>query len=114
MSWTRWRVLAKGDRWDDDTFDYEGPACYELGTGGPHGGRIQPHYVGETQNEGERMRRYARNGSHLSEIIDRHLKDGWSLYYRGWMLSSKREAVAMQNRLLDEYEYDWNLSLNPR
>jgi hypothetical protein len=68
--------------------------------------------VGETQNERERMREYARHGSHLSDIIDRHLNDGWCLYYRGWMLRSKKAAVAMQNRLLDQYKYDWNLTSN--
>lgn len=114
MSWTDWRLLARKGEWFDDGFDYEDAACYELGTGGPRGGRIEPHYVGETGNERARMRQYACHGSHLSEIIDWHLKQGWSLYYRGWMLPSKEAAVKMQNRLLAQHKYDWNLVLNPR
>ncbi len=114
MSWTAWRLLARKGEWYDDAFDYEGPACYELGTGGPRGGGIEPHYVGEAKNERNRMREYARHGSHLSEIIDWHLNQGWSLFYRGRALPSKKAAVAMQNRLLAEFEYDWNSVLNSR
>lgn len=51
MGWTQWRILARGNEWFDDTFDYDGPSCYELGTGGRRGGRIQHHYVGETRHE---------------------------------------------------------------
>jgi len=114
MGWTDWRLLARKGEWYDDAFDYEGAACYELGTGGPRGGRIEPHYVGETENELNRMREYARNGSHLSEIIDWHLNQGWSLFYRGWALPSKKAAGELQNRLLAKFEYDWNRILNPR
>ena len=114
MSWTDWRLLARKGEWFDDAFDYEGPACYELGTGGARGGKIEPHYVGETKNERARMQQYASHGSHLSETIDWHLNQGWSLYYHGWMLPSKKAAVEMQNRLLAQHKYDWNVVLNPR
>jgi hypothetical protein len=30
MGWTKWRKLAVGNRWHDDIFDWNGPACYEL------------------------------------------------------------------------------------
>ena len=30
MGWTQPRKIARGNEWFDDSFDYEGPACYEL------------------------------------------------------------------------------------
>ena len=63
MGWTFPRLIPAGNDWFDDWCDYDGPACYELGTGGPRGGQIEWHYVC-----------YARSGSHLSEVIDRHLR----------------------------------------
>jgi hypothetical protein len=112
MAWTTWRLLANRKDWFDDRFDYEGPACYELGTGGPRGGAIQAHYIGETKNECSRMECYARHGSHLSDIIDDHLERGWCLYYRGMSCASKKAAVAMQDRMLAKFKYDWNYLLN--
>src|SRR5208282_19854 len=112
MSWTDWRLLARGNRWYGDSLDYDGPCCYELGTGGPRRGAIQPHYIGETKNERARMKQYASHGSHLSRIIDWHLKEGWCLYYRGYKVSSKAEAKKMQNGMLAQHKYDWNEQLN--
>src|SRR5438874_1449478 len=100
MRWTDWRILADRRNWYDDDFDYTGPACYELGTGGPRAGRIQSHYVGETANESRRMGEYASHGAHLFEIIDYHLRRGWVLYYRAIACNSKRDAERMQNNLL--------------
>ena len=108
MGWTAPRLLAKGNEWYDDSFDYDGPACYELGTGGPRGGNIRVHYVGETANERKRLSEYARSGSHLSSTIARHLRDGWCLYYRACACSSKKAAKEMQDSLLARNKYDWN------
>ena len=33
--WTKPRLIAFKGHWYDDSFDYDGPACYELGTAGP-------------------------------------------------------------------------------
>lgn len=112
MAWTEWRLLMSRDEWFSAVLDHDGPACYELGTGGPRGGDIQIHYVGETCNEKSRMACYGRNGSHLAEIIDDHLKRGWHIWYRAVALPSKEAAVAMQNNLLSRYRYDWNDLLN--
>ncbi len=112
MGWTYWRKLAEGDEWFDEVFDYDGPACYELGTGGPRGGNIESMYVGETANEKKRMAAYACSGSHLAEIIAKHLRDGWSLYYRAQTKPSKEAAKAVQDRLLEQFDYDWNIRLN--
>ncbi len=114
VPWTNWRRLADKFYWDDHEFDYDGPACYELGIGGPNYGNIRIVYVGETGNEKKRLVSYAKHGSHLSEIIDYHLKRGFSLYYRGIALPSKAAAMDMQDNLLNGYDYDWNLQLNPK
>src|SRR5574337_2025800 len=98
--WTAWRKLADKKHWYDDDFDYDGPACYELGIGGPRRGNIQTVYVGETSNEKSRLYSYARYGSHLSPIIDAHLRKGYTLYYRAQALPLKKDAVKMQNSLL--------------
>jgi len=110
--WTDWRKLADKHGWYDLMLDWDGPACYELGTGGPRGGRIEPHYVGETVCESLRMTAYGGNGSHLGAIIDDHLRDGWTLYYRAMALPTKRMAKMMQDRLLERFRYDWNVLLN--
>lgn len=112
MGWTRPRPIAKGRQWIDPGFDYDGPCCYLLGTGGPRGGKIAWHYIGETSNERKRITQYATHGSHLSSIIDWHLRQGWVLYYCAWALASKAAAVRMQDRMLDRFRFDWNIQLN--
>lgn len=112
MGWTGWRYLANKREWFDNTLDHDGPACYELGMGGPRGGKIQAHYVGETLCERDRVCAYARSGSHLGQIICQHLNDGWHLYYRAWAHPTKAAAKVMQDRLLARHRYDWNDKLN--
>jgi hypothetical protein len=112
MGWTRPRLIAVKGQWFSELLDNDGPACYELGTGGPRGGGIQWHYVGETINERSRIECYARNGSHLSKLINGHLNRGWCLYYRASACVSKITAKQMQDNLLNRFKYDWNRMLN--
>jgi hypothetical protein len=112
MGWTQWRKIADSEYWYDDAFDWDGPACYELSIAGTRGGNRKIVYVGETINEKKRMSAYAQHGSHLSEIIHEHLKDGWHLFYRSRSAESKQDAVEMQNSLLAKFNYDWNIVLN--
>lgn len=112
MGWTRARLLAYKGTWFSDCFDYNGPACYELGTGGPRGGNIQWHYVGHTKNEKNRMCRYGRDGSHLSKIIDYHINQGWCIHYRSWSRTTKEAAEKMERSMLRQFTYDWNKILN--
>ena len=112
MPWTNWRKVAEGREWFGEKLDWDGPACYELSTAGPQGGDRRIHYVGETTNERKRVANYARNGSHLSRIINQQLRKGWALWYRAQATKSKAAAKAMQNRLLDRFDYDWNIQLN--
>lgn len=111
-AWTRWRKIADRREWWGDALDWDGPACYELGIGGPRGGGVRIVYVGETSCERKRVIAYASHGSHLSKIIGSHLRDGWCLYYRAQATNSKRAAVRMQNNLLAIHDYDWNIRLN--
>ncbi len=110
--WTKPRLIASRSGWSSLCLDHDGPACYELGTGGPRGGAIQWHYVGETANERQRISCYARSGSHLSHVITWHLKEGWYLYYRAKACTSKALARTMQDNLLSRFRYDWNQKLN--
>ena len=111
-SWTQWRKIADSRQWYGEELDWDGPACYELAVGGSRGGDLRIVYVGETVNERKRVIAYASHGSHLSRIIAWHLKEGWHLFYRSQIKESKEDAVRMQNRLLKESDYDWNIQLN--
>ena len=111
-AWTRWRKIADRKYWYSESLDWDGPACYELAIGGPRGGGKIIVYVGETINEKKRIIGYASHGSHLSEIIEKHLKNGWHLFYRAQIKTTKKQAGLLQNNLLANYEYDWNIQLN--
>ena len=112
MRWTNWRKIAEKDYWYGESLDWDGPACYELAVAGARGGKRKTVYVGETSNEKKRISTYARNGSHLSEIIHNHLEEGWHLYYHAILTRTKEEAVQLQNNLLGKYIYEWNKKLN--
>jgi hypothetical protein len=106
--WTGVRKIADQHAWYSDCFDHDGPACYELILAGPRGGSLRIVYVGETGNERTRLTCYARNGSHLSKLIDWHLARGWTLYYRAQATVSKNAAKRMQDNRLARYFYPWN------
>ena len=113
-TWTHWRKIADRNHWFDDTLDWDGPACYELALAGPRRGSLRIVYVGETVNERKRVIAYASHGSHLADIIRQHLRQGWYLFYRAQLKKSKQAAVRMQNNLLAEFDYDWNIVLNEK
>jgi hypothetical protein len=111
--WTKPRLIASHGIWYVDAdYDYDGPACYELGLAGPRGGRLKWMYVGETQNETHRIKCYARHGSHLSHLIDNAFEEGWHLYYWSHAFTSKALAKKRQDELLATYDYPWNRILN--
>ena len=58
------------------------------------------------------MTRYGSDGSHLSKIIHRHLKDGRHIYYHACAYKTKGAAKQMQVNLLGRWEYDWNRLFN--
>lgn len=113
-AWTHWRKIADRRYWYGEELDWDGPACYELAIGGSRGGGIRIVYVGETINEKNRVIAYASHGSHLADIIRWHLKQGWTLFYRAQTKASKQAATRTQDRLLAEYDYDWNIRLNEK
>lgn len=106
--WTELIKIADKNFWYPQNLDYEGPACYELVIAGVRKGNARIVYVGETNNEKCRIAVHARLKSHLSEIIEWHLKQGWHLYYRSQALPTKGRALQMQNRLLSKRYYPWN------
>jgi hypothetical protein len=110
--WTAWRKIADRLGWYSESLDWDGPACYELAIAGPRGGDLRIVYVGETSNEKRRVVAYASHGSHLSRIINWHLREGWHLFYRAQAVRSKKVAVQMQDNLLARWKYDWNNRLN--
>lgn len=111
--WIKPRIIASKGIWYLDTvYDYEGPACYELGLFGPRGGNARWMYVGETNNEKRRIQSYAKNGSHVSELIEAELETGWHLYYQSHRFSTKELAKRRQDQLLGTYNYPWNKLLN--
>lgn len=105
-------IASHGIWYTDALYDYDGPACYELGLFGPRGGRERWMYVGETSNEMSRIKCYARNGSHISELIDAALEEGWHLYYQSHAFPTKELAKRRQDKLLATYDYPWNRLLN--
>jgi hypothetical protein len=106
--WTSLRKIADQNAWYSDCFDHDGPACYELVLAGPRRGSPQIVYIGETGNERARLTCYARNGSHLSGLINWHLARGWVLYYRARAAISKEAAKRIQDTRLARYFYPWN------
>ena len=112
MRWTSWRKLAEGNKWYDDTFDWEGPACYQLGLAGPRGGNMKIMYVGETKNESIRMSQYGAAGSHIKREISKSIKNGWTLWYRAQAFKTKKDAKAFQDRQLGQNDYPWNVIKN--
>jgi len=109
MGWTKWRKLAEGKQWHDDIFDWDGPACYELGLAGPRTGKLEIMYVGETDNEKRRMAQYGSYGSHIKKEINKGIRDGWILWYRAQAFDTKKKAKAFQDSLLGKYNYPWNI-----
>lgn len=99
--WTEWRKIAEGKLWSPEVIDHCGPACYELGIGGPRSRKtIMPIYVGETDNEKRRVTYHARLGGHIGRELSDALRKGFSLYYRAQALPTKSAAKRMQDRLL--------------
>jgi len=112
MGWTKWRKIADSKYFYDEEFDYDGATCYEIAIAGSRGGNVRIVYVGETGNEKRRLKEYAKHGSHLSKKINQAVRKGWCIFYRAQAKNSKKEAITMQNNLLDNFEYEWNKQRN--
>lgn len=108
MSWTEWRFLANAEEWSNGELDWDGPAVYELGIGGPCGGDIRIMYVGETAGENVRLVAYASGRSHIEHYVDDALRNGWTLYYRASARPTKEDAKRTQDNLLNKHSYPWN------
>jgi hypothetical protein len=112
--WTSWKKLAVKGEWYSWDEHIGQAACYEFGLGGQR--RCSSPdivYVGETGNLAQRLGVHASHAhDNLRKVIDSHLRRGFGLYFRAYYVSSRPVARRMQNNLLDEYEYDWNIQRN--
>ncbi|MCK6639429.1 MAG: hypothetical protein L6Q81_05035 [Bacteroidia bacterium] len=114
MAWSRWQLLATFEEdFADDLID-DGPACYELGLVHEDDSldELEIVYIGETCDLYQRCCSYAECGSHLWEIVDDHLEDGFELYVRYKLFYSKEDACIYERKMLDKYDYPWNIRHN--
>ena len=110
--WTKWKKIADKKTNYGTELDNDGPANYEIGIKKPSQREVRIKYTGETKNERERMIQYGRNGSHIPDKIDKALKDGNEIYYRGQAKPSKEKAEKSEKRLLKKWDYPWNTKNN--
>ncbi|XP_031564973.1 uncharacterized protein LOC116300276 [Actinia tenebrosa] len=86
---------------------------YELGFS-LKGEKIQVVYIGSAHRDGpgsinERIEEYCRNGSHKSALINKAIKDGYTMLVRAKNLRGSKEFVwDSENKYLKEYNYAWN------
>lgn len=78
-------------------------------------------YVGSTCRDKpgalrRRILEYCANGSHKSDLINGALRKGYGLWVRvkidGGRNPSRENAEAMENALLNKYDYAWNTRIN--
>ncbi len=112
MRWSNWaRFVFSDEEWLDERGFDDGPAAYELAIGGPKRGIQQVVYIGETDNEYRRMYVYGSGRSHIEDFIQPVLSGGLQIYHRSIRLATKKEALAMQDKLLERNpppSYPWN------
>jgi hypothetical protein len=109
VGWTDWRKIVEGtDRNVPASAGYDGAATYELSLRRSSGGDITIVYVGETLNERERIRDYARGDSPLEARIADALQKGFVLSYRATAQPSIEAAQSYRDALLGKYGYPWN------
>ena len=78
-------------------------------------------YVGSTCREKQgllkgRILEYCRNGDHKEDFVNDALRRGYELWVRAKIVEVARprreDAEAMENTLLDKYDYAWNKRCN--
>ncbi|KXJ07044.1 hypothetical protein AC249_AIPGENE7380, partial [Exaiptasia diaphana] len=74
-------------------------------------------YVGSTCREKEgslndRIQEYCNNGSHKEILFNKHIRLGYDIWYRTKPAGNKQQAEGMENKLLDSYNYSWNVRRN--
>lgn len=110
--WSEWILIADAKYAYLDKIDDDEAACYELGLFDPEEDDVDPVYIGETCNLFQRISSYAEHGSHLWEIIDEHLEEGFELYVRYQLFFTKEDAQRYESKMLKKYDYDWNIKNN--
>lgn len=93
---------------------------YEWRATGRHGatpivvylGSTCPRCPGRWQKLQNRIVKYTTGGNHKAREINRALAKRYELWVRFKPAEDKEEAMKMENDLLDEYDYAWNIRRN--
>lgn len=114
MKWSEWHLLATFEEDFADELPDDGPACYELGIVHEEDSldEMDIVYIGETCDLYQRCCSYAEHGSHLWEVIDDHLEDGFELYVRYKLFNTKEDAQEYELEMLYKFDYEWNIKNN--
>ena len=112
MGWTKWRPLMTPSSFEEPEVEWNQPGCYELALAGPRGGRREIVYVGRSVDLASRLQEHGHFGSHLADDLDAALRDRRWIWYRVWRHDSEQEAIAFEGRLLDRFDYPWNIQHN--
>nr|XP_012466423.1 unnamed protein product [Gossypium raimondii]KJB84409.1 hypothetical protein B456_N024000 [Gossypium raimondii] len=106
-----------------------GPGTYELAVcklpSRDRHGKLEPGlvvYVGEAENIRVRLQQYGRDGTHLCRkngfrekkcrLFDPIFARGCCIIYRWASMKSKAAAQRTEARLLEKYDYAWNIGSN--
>lgn len=119
---TDWQVLAADERFFIEENDHLYPGCYMLGLTeqrlssirlwGLNQNRVDEVYIGKSVEIGRRIFQYGEEGSHLEEIIEDHLNRGFVLCFCTYETDDEEEALDVERRFLDEFDFDWNIVHN--
>ena len=78
-------------------------------------GSTCPRGCGQWQKMASRIEKYTKDGNHKAELINDALSKGYELWVRFKPANGdEKEARRMENDLLNEYDYAWNIRLNDR
>lgn len=70
-------------------------------------------YVGRSRSRepysiNERIRDYCRDGSHISDLIDKAMQNGYTMAVRAKSIPDEEDVEEGERKYLDEYDYAWN------
>ena len=59
-----------------------------------------------------RINEYCTNGSHKEDFMNEALTEGYELWVRVKTSEGKKDAEDMENKLLEKYDFAWNIQKN--
>ena len=122
IQWEEWELLATNNEYFPVDYEYDIPGIYLLGITDMSIYEIKKYgiddedvkivYIGESGCIMDRLNSYGETGSHLYDIIDYHLNEGFKLSYSIYETISKENAQELEYQFLMEYDFDWNIKNN--